>query len=183
MSLCFRLLICIFLLNLGMTQITAAQSTSSTQIVYREIEWEELIPSSWHPEKIFEGINIDDYEDNDPRLTGLLEQMVEEWNNAPANIDLEGLFIKIPGFIVPLDWDENGGLKELLLVPYFGACIHVPPPPANQIIYIHLEEPLKDLGLMDTIWVYGELKIMTHNSGSMGTSGYMVETHKIEPYR
>lgn len=177
----FRLLVFIFIFYLPC--ITTAKLVNDTEIIYQEIQWEELIPTSWNPEKIFEGINIDDYSDDDPRLENLLQLMTEEWNNAPANHEIAGQSIKIPGFVVPLDWDESGRLEEFLLVPYFGACIHVPPPPANQIIYIHSEQPLINIELMDIVWVYGELEIMSFESGTMGTSGYRMNATKVEIYQ
>ena len=64
--------------------------------------------------------------------------------------------MRIPGFVVPLE-DSKDGLKEFLLVPYFGACIHSPPPPANQIIHVLPEHAGQGRASMDTVWVSGML--------------------------
>ena len=61
---------------------------------------------------------------------------VQQSANAPVNTELDGKQVKIPGFIVPLDVAKDGTVSEFFLVPYFGACIHVPPPPPNQIVYV-----------------------------------------------
>jgi hypothetical protein len=149
---------------------------------YREAKWEELIPTSWHPEKIFDEFNFDAFSDNDPRAGKVLEAFNEAWRNAPANHILQGQRVKIPGFVAPLDWENDAQLKEFLLVPYFGACIHVPPPPANQIIHIRMDAPLRGIRLMDAVWVYGTIAVERNDSGEMGASGYSMKPDKVEPY-
>jgi hypothetical protein len=148
---------------------------------YREIQWEELVPASWRPEKLFEGLNLDELSDGDPRALQMLEKLIEEWNNAPPNPEIQGKLIKLPGFVAPLDWEEEAALKEFLLVPYFGACIHVPPPPANQIVYIKLDKARNGLESMAAIWVYGRISLEKHVAG-MGTSSYALQVDHIEPY-
>ena len=78
---------------------------------------------------------------------------------------LIGKSIKIPGFAVPLVEDESGNeggfeyVKEFLLVPVYGMCIHVPPPPPNQVIHIILEKPVHFETLLYAVWVTGILEI------------------------
>lgn len=69
---------------------------------------------------------------------------------------LDGKAIKIPGYLLPLAFDE-AGVREFLLVPYVGACIHTPPPPRNQIIFIHAATPFKVNGLYMPVWVSGRM--------------------------
>jgi hypothetical protein len=162
---------------------TWALAESAKQSPYREATWEELIPASWHPEKIFEKFELDKFSDNDPRADKVLETFNEAWKNAPANQILQGRRIKIPGFVVPLDWENDARLREFLLVPYFGACIHVPPPPANQIIYVKTDAPLEGIRLMDIVWVYGTISVERNDSGDMGASSYGMKLDKVEPYK
>lgn len=151
---------------------------------YHETKWEELIPDSWNPEKIFDQLDLDKFSDDDPRAASkVLEALNEAWRNAPANQALQGQRIKIPGFVAPLDWENDAQLKEFLLVPYFGACIHVPPPPANQIIYIKMDVPLKGIRMMDIVWVYGTIAVEKNDSGDMGASSYSMRPDKVEPYK
>ncbi|MDR2624733.1 MAG: DUF3299 domain-containing protein, partial [Zoogloeaceae bacterium] len=117
-----------------------AQAASS----YREITWEELIPPDWDVAEIFAGLKLDSFQDADPRAEAALKKMREAWDNAPVNPAMQGQDIRIPGFVVPLD-AEGSALREFLLVPYFGGCIHVPPPPANQIIHVIAQTPLEDV--------------------------------------
>ena len=57
------------------------------------------------------------------------------WDNASVLKTLDGQTVKIPGYVVPLEAIQDA-MREFLLVPYFGACIHSPPPPANQIVHV-----------------------------------------------
>jgi hypothetical protein len=107
--------------------------------------------------------------------------MREAWDNAPSNPALDGKAVRIPGYVVPLE-ETKDGLKEFLLVPYFGACIHTPPPPANQIVLVVPAKPAGGLRSMDTVWVSGVLKTTRTNS-PMGASGYRLESALVERYK
>ena len=147
---------------------------------YREITWEDLVPKDWDPAKEFKQANIGLMKDGDPRATEMLKRMREAWNNAPTNNELDGVAIRLPGYLVPLD-ESGNGIKEFLLVPYFGACIHTPPPPANQIILVQPQKPAKGYRSMDTVWISGTLKALRSDS-YMGASGYRMDSAIVEPY-
>ncbi len=94
---------------------------------------------------------------------------------------LEGKQVRIPGFVVPLDdFQEEGA--EFLLVPYYGACVHTPPPPPNQIVMVEMsgKKAIK-LNLFDAVWMSGTLKIASVES-PYGTVGYTLQGLKVEPY-
>ncbi|MGR5288362.1 DUF3299 domain-containing protein [Vibrio maritimus] len=94
--------------------------------------------------------------------------------------ELNGSKVKIPGFVIPLEGDENA-VTEFLLVPYFGACIHVPPPPPNQIIYVKFKEGAPVHRLWDVIYVVGTLKTETIDS-ELAQTGYLIDGYEIEDY-
>ncbi len=96
--------------------------------------------------------------------------------------DYNGKTVKLPGFMVPLEYSEVGKVKELLLVPYFGACIHYPPPPPNQIVYVILDEPATIDSIWDPVWAIGEFKAETKGS-HMGTAGYTMKGLRLEEYK
>lgn len=124
-----------------------------------EIEWDALIPADWQPEKLMDQYNPDELSDTDPRAQELLEKLKALWEQAPVVPGLEGRRVRIPGFIVPLDTDEKKKIGEFLLVPYYGACIHVPPPPANQTIYVVTQKGREYQGeLFDVAWVTGTIR-------------------------
>lgn len=147
---------------------------------YAEITWDKLIPPSWNPAKVFDKFNFDQFSDDDPRADKALKEFQTMWSNAPANKALNGKLVRIAGFVAPLDFLGGDQLAEFLLVPYFGACIHVPPPPANQIIYVTLDKP-RGIQMMDTVRVYGKLEIEKSES-DIGDAGYRIKAEAVEPY-
>ena len=108
--------------------------------------------------------------------------------NQMTNAELDGQIIRIPGYALPLEHKDTG-VKELLLVPYVGACIHVPPPPANQTVYVSLKDAHILKNIYEPVWVTGRLSIQPTNQslslvdGSAGVdTAYTLEGLKIEPY-
>lgn len=157
---------------------------SSSGPGYTEIRWDDLVPKGWDPMKGLRerGIsNPNALNDADPKTQDLMKAMREAWDKAPTEPALEGTRVKLPGYVVPLE-DEKAGLTEFLLVPYFGACIHTPPPPANQIVLVKPGKPAQGFRSMDTVWVSGVLRAERADS-PMGTSGYRLEGALVERYR
>jgi hypothetical protein len=148
---------------------------------YTTVNWDALVPADWDPFKDFKGADMAAMSDSDPRAQQMLKQLREVWDNAPTNPTLVGQKVRIPGFVVPLE-DSQDGLKEFLLVPYFGACIHSPPPPANQIIHVLPKVPAKDLKSMDAVWIHGVLTTDRTDS-YMGAAGYRIEAQQVLPYQ
>lgn len=153
-------------------------------VVYRQIMWDGLIPADFTPASIM-GKYVDEIaalEDGSPEATELYEKMQEEFNNAPVNEVLNEVEVRIPGFIAPLDY-TNDTITEFLLVPYFGACIHVPPPPVNQTVMVTTAEghgiKIKDSN--NPFWVMG--KIVTEGTTTdLAAAGYNITEAIIEPY-
>jgi hypothetical protein len=158
----------------------AAPAGASAPGPVRTIGWEQLIPAGWDPYKDLKALNLDGLKDNDPRADDALKKMRKMWDNAPINPLLLGQNVRIPGFLVPLE-DVPGGMKEFLLVPYFGACVHSPPPPANQIVHVLLDKPNKRFRLMDVVWVTGLLTASKTDS-HMGVAGYRIDGKSLTPY-
>ena len=145
------------------------------------ITWDALVPANWDPFKEFKGQDLQLMNDADPRAASMLKRMREVWDNAPANTQMVGQSVRIPGFVVPLE-DSKDGLKEFLLVPYFGACVHSPPPPANQIIHVLPKSPAKGLRSMDAVWITGKLATVRTDS-FMGAASYRIEADGVLPYQ
>lgn len=124
-------------------------------------------------------------------LIAMREQVTEERiaKTRLANKALDGKPVRIPGYLLPLEFDGDR-VTEFLLVPYVGACIHTPPPPPNQIVYVQTAEPYTtDGGLYTPIWVSGILKTEQSQSnlsfvdGSSGIpSSYALEAVSVELY-
>jgi uncharacterized protein len=156
-----------------------AASPAAKAAPYREINWDELVPKDWDPFKEMKEMNMAGLSDADPRAADMMKRMRDIFDNAPVNPKMNDQSVRIPGYVVPLD-DSTTGLKEFLLVPYFGACIHTPPPPANQIVHVVPRSAAK-FRSMDTVWVSGTLKAAKSDT-AMGASGYRLDAVVVEPY-
>lgn len=130
-----------------------------------ELYWQDLLPDGYVPED-----NIPEIDHNNA--------MAQIFANAPVRTDLNGKKVKIPGYVVPLEGDEEK-LTEFLLVPFFGACIHVPPPPSNQIVYVSFPEGVVVDDLYDAVWVTGTLQTEGWK-GDLASVGYNMKGESVE---
>ena len=148
----------------------------------QELDWDSLIPADYRPDKIMAQFgDISELDDNDPRTKQIMAELEALWDEAPVVESLDGQHIKLPGFVVPLEGDGTA-VSEFLLVPYYGACIHVPPPPANQTVYVKV--PKKDAKIreaFDTVWVTGIISAKAFDS-NLATAGYQIEAEEVTPY-
>jgi hypothetical protein len=155
-------------------------ASAARPVAFKTIGWKDLVPPDWDPMKAFKGMDLATLGDADPRAVQMMQRMREIWDNAPTNPALVGQAVRIPGFVVPLE-ESKDGVKEFLLVPYFGACIHTPPPPANQIIHVLPKAPAKNVHSMDPVWISGMLATLKTDS-YMGAASYRIEALAVEPY-
>ncbi len=89
--------------------------------------------------------------------------------------------VRIPGFIVPLEYDDQQAVTTFLLVPYFGACIHEPPPPPNQTIYAQFEAGHKMEAIWTPVWVEGKISTVRVEA-NLATASYSLSAEKVEVY-
>ena len=101
-------------------------------------------------------------------------------NSVKFNNKLDGETVKIPGFIVPLD-HIGFEVTEFMLVPFVGACIHVPPPPPNQLVYVTTEEPWDAMTLWEPVWVTGKI-IVKAQTNIWAETGYQISADEIDFY-
>ncbi len=149
----------------------------------RELGWEDLIPSGWDPSADLEalgGEDLQDLTDGSDQALELLDAYREAARSAPVVTELDGQRIRIPGYMVPLEF-EHMAIWEFLLVPYFGACIHVPPPPANQIVYVTTKDSYPMTNVFKPVWVTGVITTQAHLN-EVGDAGYTMEAMSIELY-
>ncbi len=97
-----------------------------------------------------------------------------------VNQKLDNQEVRIPGFVVPLEGDAKK-ITAFLLVPYFGACIHVPPPPTNQVVYVSYPKGAPVDDLWDAIWVKGKMRTVS-SSHEMATASYSMEAVEVSVY-
>ena len=173
--------ICFALAGLTITHHALAETEG-----YKTIEWNDLMPDLWVKEmsKEMAALSKLSYmQDNSDEANKAMNAVRKKLDEAPIVKAHLNKKIRIPGYAVPLD-AERSDKREFLLVPYFGACIHTPPPPANQIVLVRptAQSKIKKMPeSMDVLWVEGELK-EGRISTSQGVSGYMLEAVTIAPY-
>jgi hypothetical protein len=142
----------------------------------RELDWDELIPADARSR--FQGAPppaIHDYLGEG----GLAAQQVMDFS---VNRKLDAQQVKIPGFIVPLDIGKDGLVSEFFLVPYFGACIHVPPPPPNQIVYVRMKKGIALDSIYEAYWITGRMKI-SNKTTRLGAAAYQLDGTRVEVYK
>lgn len=153
------------------------------------IAWPDLIPQETQPvtpEDFVFGDDTDTLDQSyDPDLGGVMQDGMTP--AAPGALDFANVVteyndveVKIAGYVLPLDFEDTG-VKEFLLVPYVGACIHVPPPPPNQIIYVTSEESIEVSGMFEPVWATGTLETASLSS-ELADVAYIMKLDKTEPY-
>lgn len=172
---------------LGLFSLLFSASVFAQTPGYQKITWDDLLNEEWYQQMkkdmaIYGRMAF--LKDGSEEAEKLMASMRKKLDEAPISTKYINQKIRMPGFVVPLDAVRNGQ-REFLLVPYFGACIHTPPPPANQIVLVTPHPQLnlsKTLESMEVIWVEGELKESRTKTAS-GVSGYSLEAIQIYPYK
>jgi len=138
----------------------------------REISWDDLIPAGLpYPEIIGEG-EMDEQND--------VWRPIFDANATKFNPSLNGAYIKMPGFIIPIDITPDG-VTSFILVPYVGACIHTPPPPPNQLVFVTSKTPWPSDDLWEAVWVTGEMQHQLQST-EVAQTGYTLKADEMEIY-
>ena len=140
---------------------------------FREITWQDLIPKGVPYGEIIGPGQIDAVNDT----------WVPEYddNASKVNTRLDGKPVKLPGYIIPFDVTSDG-VTSFMLVPYVGACIHTPPPPPNQLVFVTTEKPWPSESMWDAVWVSGRLSAKSMST-QIADVGYQIAAEKIEVYK
>jgi len=158
---------------------------SAQQVDVTELVWEDFIPDDFvQPENPFASMSqekIDKLMDGSEESAARLAEIDEAFNYAPVEPSLDGMRVKFPAYVTPLEYDGQTTAKEFLLVPYVGACIHTPPPPANQVVHAQSASPIQVPSIYDAVWATGVIKTETVKS-DLAESGYRMVVEEIEPY-
>ena len=159
---------------------------------YQTVEWPDLMPKADLDALLNPPDYINDIEDGsfEDQISSQIQNSIaaakdDRYQQAlrSTNIlpEMNGKAIRIPGFVVPLEFDDDMVVTEFFLVPFFGACIHVPPPPPNQIIYVKYPKGFTLGALYDPFWISGVLKT-TLTENDIATAAYSLEMQAFEAY-
>ncbi|MEM0922955.1 MAG: DUF3299 domain-containing protein [Pseudomonadota bacterium] len=139
-----------------------------------ELEWEQLIPeeSKGLLLETLQGLGIVEH--------GQISTPFDQEAARAVVTDFDGKLVRIPGYAVPLDF-SGLGITTFILVPYIGACIHVPPPPANQLIFAKASAPFVNDSFWDPIFATGVIA-SSLVSTELAEIGYAMSDVVTEPY-
>ncbi len=196
----FRISLLSLLVAVSLSEKAAAQASDSTPAnshaseiaTVKTIEWPDLIPK----DDLEALLNPPDYiaEIEDGSLEDQISSQLE--NAFAASLDdpyqqalvstrvmpeMDGQAVRIPGFVVPLEFSGDMVISEFFIVPYFGACIHVPPPPPNQIIHAKYAKGFTLEELYQPFWFSGVLNTSIVEN-DVATAAYTMNVNKLEVY-
>ncbi|WP_375691744.1 DUF3299 domain-containing protein [Pseudooceanicola sp. LIPI14-2-Ac024] len=155
---------------LGLTALALTTSARAEAVV--DLQWRDLLPA------------------DDTSLPGNLQGIVPHDEASLAarqpistgvRPDWNGEVVRLSGFVVPIDYDGTG-VTAFILVPYVGACVHVPPPPSNQLVFVTTEKPYETDGLFEAVTVTGMFGTAS-TSTQLADIGYALSADDIRPYR
>lgn len=148
-----------------------------------ETDWLELMPKS--DQKALELMPEIDH--NSPEAMGTFTEKggMKQAKGLPAVMysnktvpGMNGKQIRLGGYPVPLESDAKGNSTLFFLVPYPGACIHVPPPPPNQLVLVRYPQGLKLEDIYTPLWVNGTLKV-EKVSNDLADAAYAMDADKV----
>jgi len=138
------------------------------------LDWEDLLPEKEQFSFNADAAPVHNY-------LGEAAPAAKQSGSAATISRFNGEVVKVPGFIVPLSITSDGVVSEFFLVPYYGACIHVPPPPPNQIIYVKMAKGFRIKSIFDPLWITGVLRTDS-KATRMATAAYSIAGQKTEAY-
>lgn len=138
----------------------------------REIDWLEMMPAD-------EVKALERMADSIDHSGGLAEAIFTSERTVEK---MNGVRGKLPGYLVPITTNGKREVVDMFLVPYFGACIHMPPPPPNQIVYIKPKKPIKIGELWDAYYAVGTLRV-AETRNNVATAVYTLDLERVEKIR
>lgn len=160
--------------------------TFTVQAAPATVDWLDLLPPEDYqamldmPE-IDHGIGLDSEGDFTQSLRQQDDSLPEVMYSTRVVSAYDGQAIRIGGYPVPLETDADGRYLSFFLVPYAGACIHVPPPPPNQIILVDYPNGIAIDDIYQPFWVQGTLHV-THTSNDLAEASYALSAERVWLY-
>ena len=159
---------------------------------FRTVEWIDLMPKDdlevlLNPPQLVTDIEDGSFEDqiSSQIQNSLAAASDDRYQQALVSTrvvaEMDGKAIRLPGFVVPIEHNDDQTITQFFLVPYFGACIHMPPPPPNQIVLVNYPQGVKFNSIYEPIWVSGVVKTSIQQN-DLATAAYVMELVQFEAY-
>lgn len=140
-----------------------------------ELDWSDLVPpGDTGIRQRMQGLGIIPHDESSTLRA-------EQPPSSGVRLDFNGRTVRLPGYMLPLE-TRGAGVTAFILVPYVGACIHVPPPPANQLVFVTTPEPYVSSGLFEAVNVTGMFGTAA-TSTQLADVAYALSAERIEPFR
>lgn len=139
-----------------------------------DLQWSDLVPQG-------DGVSLDSLGAEGVLQHGELSTGFEQELSSGVTRKYDGRIVRLPGYVVPLAYGGTG-LTAFLLAPFVGACIHVPPPPANQLVFVTTERPYENTDLYEPVHVTGMFGVSATGT-EVASVGYALSAEDISPYR
>lgn len=189
------LILCVSIAMVSLPTHSLARESSpagSPDAGFRTIEWTDLIPPNilqilQNPPQLILDTEDGWAEDDISAMIGnsIAAASDDPYQQALTSTEvieeMDGARVRLPGFIVPLEFDEQQTITQFFLVPYFGACLHMPPPPPNQIVLVNYPQGLQMEDLYTPFWISGKIST-TFSENDMATSAYSMKMQTFEFY-
>ncbi|MFT6791037.1 MAG: hypothetical protein ACJA04_000237 [Cellvibrionaceae bacterium] len=157
---------------------------------FKTVEWTDLMPKEDLDALLNPPSYVTDVEDGsfEDQISSQIQNSIaaasdDRYQQALASTriipEMDGQAIRVPGFIVPLEFDDEQTITQFFLVPFFGACIHLPPPPPNQVIFVNYPKGIKLDNLYDPLWISGILKTsLVENNTAIAAYSMQMQSFK-----
>lgn len=145
---------------------------------YRDLIWADLLPPG-EAERIAMLEQVQAIEFGFDHFGDDQMPQIRTFNVVEA---LDGERVRIAGFVLPFDFSASGEVSRFLLVPFIGACVHVPPPPPNQLIYVQAPDGVSVQGLWEPVFAEGVMRTRRQDS-ELADTAYTLELTGLQPYR
>jgi hypothetical protein len=170
---------------IGLVGLIAAGGPASAAVI--NITWADLIPASaligGKPANVLGGVVQHSQVSTTGETAGAsqpttsIEELLGITSGVAYRNDLDKKDVKISGFVLPLQLNGDK-VTQFLLVPFVGACVHVPPPPANQLVLVDVPQGYKTTGLWEPVSVTGTLSV-SGISMELAQVGYSLKASNV----
>jgi hypothetical protein len=137
---------------------------------FADLDWTKMVP----PED-FKAL------ENAPPVLHVGNQRMKQIGTLHTVEALNGAKVRLSGYVVPLESDSDGNMVEFFFVPFYGACIHVPPPPPNMLVHVRLSHGIPTPSLYDPLTLKGVLHTQV-TENPLAASAYAVDNGTLEAY-
>jgi hypothetical protein len=137
---------------------------------FADLDWSKMVP----PED-FKALG------NAPPVLHVGNQRMKQIGTLHTVSALNGVKVRLAGYVVPLESDGAGNMVEFFFVPFYGACIHVPPPPPNMLVHVRLSHGIPTPSLYDPLTLKGVLRTQA-TENALAASAYGMDDGTLETY-